>query len=144
MSGREPILVALFNLLIGPAGFRTTGRRVKPLTSVSEYPALFLRHTGDNFAPRATRMPPIVTINCEAWIYSTAGADPSVAPDTALNHLLDAVETALRPGPAFDAQTLGGLVTHCWIEGQIDIHPGDLDGVAIAIVPISILCPNTL
>jgi hypothetical protein len=39
---------------------------------------------------------------------------------------------------------LGGLVTHCWIEGRIEIHPGDLDGQAIAVVPIRMLVPTII
>ena len=60
---------------------------------------------------------------------------------TALNGLLDAVEAALNPFP-LEAQTLGGLVTHCWIDGSTDYHPGDLDGQAIAVVPVKVLVPT--
>jgi hypothetical protein len=125
-------------------GFRTTGRRLKMWTQTPEQPALFLRNVGDEYPPRTTRMLPKVAMEAEAWVYSNAGSDPDAVPAVTLNWLLDAIEKALKPAPGFEAQTLGGLVAHCWIEGKIEMHPGDLDGQAIAVVPISILVPSTL
>jgi hypothetical protein len=124
------------------SGFATTGRRLKLWSQVDEQPALFLRNVGDTYPERATRMPPKTIMNCEAWIYSNVGADPDVVPAVTLNNLLDAIETVLKPPPGFEAQTLGGIVAHCWIEGRIEMHPGDLDSQAIAVVPIRILVPS--
>lgn len=123
-------------------GFRTTGRRLKLWTEVAEQPALFLRNTRDDYAQRPTGIPARVTMNCEAWLYSNAGGNPDIAPAITLNYLVDALERALLPAGGQDAQTLGGLVQHCWIEGSVEMHPGDLDGQAIAIVPIKILVPT--
>jgi hypothetical protein len=71
--------------------------------------------------------------------------DVDLAPGVALNNLIDAVKAALDPVPGM-AQTLGlggtTTVQHCWIEGRIDMHPGDLDGQAIAVIPIKILAPG--
>lgn len=139
---RETILQALFLLLTRGGRFETVGRRLILWTQVAAQPALFLRHVGDSYSPHATRLPPRIVMHCEIWLYSNAGQDPDAAPEIALNILLDAVETLLRPLPGREAQTLGGLVTHCWIEGQVEIHPGDLDGQAIAIVPVKILVPT--
>ena len=86
-------------------------------------------------------MPGKVLMDCEVWLYSNAGANPDLAPAIGLNYLMDAVVAALNPFP-LEAQTLGGLVTHCWVEGKIDMHPGDLDGQAIAIIPVKILVPS--
>jgi hypothetical protein len=47
----------------------------------------------------------------------------------------------LAPSPVSGVQTLGGLVSHCWIEGEIEQFPGVLDGIAKAIVPVKILVP---
>ena len=122
-------------------GFRTTGRRLKLWGDVAAQPALFLRNASEEISPRNARMPPRVTMHCEAWIYSNAGTAPDVVPAVTLNHILDAVMQVLEPGPGQEVLTLGGLVHNCWVEGQVELHTGDLDGQAIAVVPIRILLP---
>jgi hypothetical protein len=47
----------------------------------------------------------------------------------------------LAPTGRAETQTLGGLVSHCWIEGRIEMDSGDNDGQAKAIIPIRILVP---
>ena len=126
-------------------GFQTTGDRLKWYTEVSAQPALFVRHTGDEYPPRRTarEIPPAPTLEFEAWLYSNAGRDPDVSPGTALDNLIDAVRAALTPAPGLP-QTLGlpGVVQHCWIEGHIDLEPGDASGQAIAVIPIKVLAPG--
>ena len=138
---RESIMQALFALLTASGPYQTTGRRLQLWTQIAAQPALFLRHSAEDYPARPTRIPPKTTIECEAWIYSKTG-DPELAPDIAQNALLDGVELALAPPPGEEAQTLGGLVTHCWVEGRVEIHPGDLDNQAIAVVPIKMLVPT--
>jgi len=125
-------------------GFRTASRRLKLWTDVAAQPALFLRTDSEDIAPRAARMPPRVTMRCEVWIYSKAGAAPDAVPAATLNYILDAVMRVLEPEPVREVQTLGGLVHNCWVEGQVELHTGDLDGQAIAVIPIHILVPNPL
>jgi hypothetical protein len=135
---REQILTALFNLLIPVAGFQTTGRRLVHWGKVAAFPALFLRNPDDDYPPRAIRgLPAKVTLHAEAWIYSASGPDD--APITPINNIIDAVELALKPPPIAETQTLGGLVSHCWIEGKIVKDPGDLDNIAKVLIPINIL-----
>ena len=140
---RDGAMVSLLTLLSAGGAYKTTGRRLLLWDKVPEQPALFLRHVGDDVPARRSGMPPRVTMECEAWIYSNAGQNPDVAPEAALNDLLDGIDLALRPPPGLEAQTLGGAVIHAWPEGRVEIHPGDLDGQAIAIVPIKILVPIT-
>lgn len=141
MSSRETVIAALFARLISGDDFKTTGRRVRHWSDVSDQPALFVRHTGEIVAPRVTRMPAKTVIECDVVIYSRAGKDPAVAPDTELNRLLGVVDALLRPPPAFDAQTLGGIVEHCWIEGDVTLYAGDIGDQAIAVVPVKLLAP---
>ena len=138
---RETIMAALFNLLNTPGTYATSSRRLKFWQDVAVQPALFVRHVGDEVQPRRTGMPGKLVIEAEAWVYSKGGANPDVAPETSLNALLDGIEAAIQPPPALEVQTLGGLVTHCWIEGKIELHPGDIGGQAIAVVPIKLLVP---
>lgn len=139
---REDIVGALFTVLCGSSAFATTGRKLLHWSKVSEQPALFLRHVNEHYPARPTGMPAKITLDCEAFLYSNAGANPDVAPSIALNALLDALEATLKPPLGFQAQTLGGRVQHCWIEGEVKLEPGDLGGQAIAIVPIKILVPS--
>jgi hypothetical protein len=131
-------------------GFRTTGRRLQMWNQVAEQPALFLRNIADEYPKRHGReLPPATIVEAEAWVYSNAGKDPDLAPAVGLNNLIDAIKAVLDPVPGLP-QTLGlatsgpngTTVQHCWIEGRIDMHPGDLDGQAIAVIPIKILAPG--
>jgi hypothetical protein len=74
------------------------------------------------------------------WIYCLHAPDSTV-PGTQLNDLLDAVETVLKP-PAFDGnrQTLGGLIDHAFIDGEVMVSEGSLpdDRYSIAVVPITL------
>ena len=139
---REDVMSALYAKLTAGGAYKTIGRRLVLWTKVAEQPALFLRHVGDEVVPRPTGMPPKIVIECEVWLYANTGANPDISPEIAINGLLDTVEVSLQPAPGVNAQTLGGLVAHTWIEGKIDIHPGDLGGQAIAIIPVKMLVPS--
>ena len=141
----EPALATSPAAATFATGFQTTGDRLRWYTEVSAQPALFVRHSGDEYPPRRTarEIPSAPIVEFEAWIYSNAGRDPDVAPGTALDNLIDAVRAALTPVPGLP-QTLGlpGIVQHCWIEGHIDLEPGDAGGQAIAVIPIKVLAPG--
>lgn len=68
----------------------------------------------------------------------TPGASP-------LYPLIEAIEATLEPSPSssLGVITLGGLVTHCWIEGEGVIIPGDIDpdGQCMATIPVNIVIP---
>lgn len=140
---RDAIMSALFALVTSVPGFMTTGRRLLLWTEVPEQPALFVRHIGDEIAPRAARgLPPKTTMRAEVWIYAQMGTDPESVPGAALDSLVDAVSAAMAPSAFTGVQTLGGLVSHCWIEGSLHLDPGDIDGQAKAIIPVHILVPS--
>ena len=142
MTDFDGIVQALYALASGSAAYATTGRRVCMMQEITDFPALFVATTGLAYAPREIRgLPPKRTIATEIWIYSDAGKDEDAVPETALFGLLSALETALEPSPISGVQTLNGLVSHAWIEGQAEIFPGVIGGVAMAIVPVRILVP---
>jgi hypothetical protein len=64
-----------------------------------------------------------------------------------MNTLLGAVDDALAPdGPKQpwnpqNVQTLGGLVEHCWTEGDTDKDPGISTNQGFAVIPVYILVP---
>jgi hypothetical protein len=136
---REQIYSALFTLVGGAADFVTTTRRIKEYSDVdqSTQPALLQVELGEKWdAPPG--MPPLVTLNARLFIYCETG-DPTAVVSTQLNGLLDAVSAALAPAPdAEERQTLGGLVFHCRIAGEVMIAEG-LSGQSEAVLPIEIL-----
>ncbi len=138
---REQVMQALLAHVTPPGIFKTTGRRLIYWTEVKAQPALFVRHVGDRYLRTATGMPPRVITQAEIWIYSQGAVDPNLSPDTAIDNLVDAIERWMAPPPIKEAQTLGGLVQHAWIEGPIEIHQGVLDVQAIAVIPVDILVP---
>jgi hypothetical protein len=122
-------------------GFLTFSRRFKYWTNVTAQPALFLRKADEEL-----RYPNTVlqeqTIKAEVWIYSKAGENPDLAPDIALNNLLDAVQAAFAPDNRMTNRfTLGGLVNWCRMVGKVEASPGDLDGQAIAVADVEIIVP---
>ena len=140
---REDIFEALFDLVANAAEFKTKKRRLKLWTEVngSQRPALFVAQRGETYIRNSEAVPQKVVLKAEIYIYTDAGKDPNVIPATDLNKLVDAVDAALAPSPVTGRQTLGGLVSHCWIEGDVMTDPGDLDGDGMAIIPVRILVP---
>ena len=139
---REQIIAALFDIASTAAKFNTSGRRLQLWSKVSSFPALFVQSTGTHYPPRDTRgLPPKRTISAELWVYTDVGKDPNANPEAALNDIVDAIEVVLAPNVLTGVQTLGSLVSHCWIEGEIEQFPGVLDGIAKAIIPVKILIP---
>ena len=139
---REAIISALFAKLSAIADFKTKGRRVEYWTQVADQPAIFLHHIGDNYVHAPTGIPSKVEMECQIWIYDNSGTSADAVPETNIHTLIEAVEAALVRPPGFQAQTLGGLVTHCWLDGRIDIHPGDAGSQAIAVMTLKILTPS--
>jgi hypothetical protein len=139
---REEIIVALFELALTATTFNTSNRRLQLWSKVASFPALFIQTVGNHYPPRDVRgLPPKRTITAELWVYTDVGKDPNANPEQALNDIIDAIEAALAPNVVSNVQTLGGLVSHAWIEGQIEQFPGVLDGIAKAIIPVKILIP---
>jgi hypothetical protein len=141
---RSTVLDALFTLLSASAAYVTTGRRLMHWTEVpaANQPALFQRLVGEDFAPlKGYGLPQEVTLKVEVWIYVNTQGPDSTPEDTILP-LLDALDTALAKGAAFDGrQQLGleGYVQHAWREGETTIAQGELDSQAICITTVHIL-----
>ena len=138
---REAIYAALFALAGNAADFQTATRRIKDYSDVdqSTQPALLQVELGEKWNARIG-MPPVVTLNCRLFIYCESN-DPTLPVSTQMNTLLDAVTAALAPpllphGPF--RQTLGGLVQHAGIAGEVTIAEG-LSGQSEAVIPIEIL-----
>jgi hypothetical protein len=139
-AARETIMQALFALVSGSASFVTASRRLQLWGSLSaaEKPAIFQYERDDNYR-NGNNYLPIVEMNVDLYIYTAPGMDSGVTPISVLNPLIDAIDAALAPNRVTRRQTLGGLVSHCYIDGKIMKDPGDLDGDGIAVIPVKIL-----
>lgn len=137
---REAIYAALFSLASGAASFVTKTRRIKEYADVdaATQPAILQLQLGEEWNAPVGK-PPIVTFSCKLFIYCESN-DPTQPVSTQINNLLDAVMAALAPPlmPPTFRQTLGGLVQHAGITGEVTIIEG-LTGQSEATVPIKIL-----
>lgn len=145
MATREAIIAALFELCIGVHDFRTTSRKLRLWAEVpkNERPALFLVEHSE-FHGRQSESLAKLELTASLFIYTDPGR-AGVSGGVELNTILDSLAATLRPAgaDAFIAgrQTLGGLVSHAYIDGEVIKDPGDLDGDGMLIVPIKILLP---
>lgn len=150
---REQIMAALYNVMQGllttaiptPGPFVTVSRKLRLWGDVDPtmQPALYLVEHKE--LPENTRrgLDDKNALLIRIFIYARADGD-SVIGGTIINNLLDAVETILEPSdPSINVNTLGGLVNRLWIDGETIKDPGDIDGQALAVLPIKILMPNT-
>lgn len=151
-KGRENIMVALYALLtpLGPTSiggnntFLTMSRKLVTWDKVppEQQPALFLADYTEFPDPSLLGLDDKNTMRPKIFIY--AAVDQYTIGSTVLNNLLDAVAAAMAPrDPSINVQNLGGLVNRVWFKGEPIKDPGDLDGQAVALLPIEILVPGT-
>ena len=137
---REAIYGALFKLLETMPSGQTFSRILAHWDDVpaTMQPAIYMTCVSQN-AEQVTGFPTKYILDAKVWIYThrdTAGDIPSVA----VNRILDELDSVLRPDPSPTYKvTLGGLVHHCWIDGEITTDEGTLGNQAVAIVPIRML-----
>lgn len=152
---REDIAEALFALgadvrwTIGAKeyAFRTKSRRLKTFDQVGaeQQPAFYCVETNERLAKR-TREPRQLVQSFSLVVYHQAGAVAEAVPATTNNLIMEAIEAALAPKPTDpgfrdDRNTLGGLVHHVWIEGEVIKDPGDLDKQGLIVVPVKVRHP---
>jgi hypothetical protein len=143
---REQIYSALFaglqSVLLSPAGpFKTVSRRWQDPTQLSpaDRPSLYQVQKDELIATSVNGLPLHAKLTVDLVLYTAGDSEPSSVPSTELNTLLDAVEAALRSATPGIAQSLGGKVSHCRIEGKIEIVENVQGSMALAIVPVEIL-----
>jgi hypothetical protein len=123
-------------------GFQTYSRRLRHAAEEADMPALYLLDIGEEHLPRQSNEPGQIVFSSEIWIFTDAGEDPDAVPASALNYLLDAVQTAIDPpdnNPGGLRQNLGlyGII-YARIEGEVMKDPGHNGRIAGAIIPIKI------
>lgn len=162
MSGvtRDQVSTALLNQLLkasfitllsnGQAiNFVTSGKRFRPWDEVqgAAQPAIFLTKPKEKHVRQDLRTPAIRTLQFEAFIYINDGSNKAatVTPMTSLDNIADAIDPrtngVLAPEVISNRQTLGGLIYDCYIEGEIIMVPGDMNGQGVMVIPILVIMP---
>jgi hypothetical protein len=145
-NSREQVFQALFTLLSNAYPWNFTSRRLQLWDTVQivQRPALFLfEGCPETYTWRQGQVSiPIITLQADVVVYTDASSkDPSFVPATQINDICDALDSALAPEPAYRRQTLGGLVDHCRIDGEVKKVPGDIDGDGMIWASILINLP---
>lgn len=145
MAKREDIYQALFNLISSISGVVTRSRKLKVYSDVTpiECPAIFQNQTGESISQETGR-PKITTLKCDWYIYLNVNGDRTNPQSPAINNILSEIDTVFTPNVMTGTFTLGGIVSHCWIEGETKIVEGVLGDYSIAIVPINIKTSEVL
>ncbi len=142
---RNQIMDALKALIEDMDTIALVSRRFQEFTSLSgsaEMPYAMICKPKESYPQRAiTGLPPKRTWTVEIIIYISVGNDQTDTPDETVNDILDELDFTLKPGVGKEVQTLGGLVDHCYIMGDIICVPGDLDGIGMIHVPLEIVVP---
>jgi len=143
---REQIYSALFSVLQGallsPAGpFKTVSRRWQDPSQISpaDRPALYQVQKDELAATAVNGLPVNWKMTVDLVLYSSGDSDPGVVPSTELNLLLDAAEAAIRNSVPGLAQSLGGRVSDCRIQGRIEIVENVQGSMAMAVIPVEIV-----
>jgi len=143
---REQIYSALFATLqaalLAPAGpFKTVSRRWQDPTQLSpaDRPSLYQVQKDEAISTSVNGLPLHAKCAVDLVLYTAGDSEPNSVPSTELNTLLDSVEAAIRSAMPGIAQSLGGKVSHCRIEGKIEIVENVQGSMALAIVPVEIL-----
>lgn len=148
MAVREPIYVALWALFLNHPNlvgqFLTTSRYKRHFddVDVSEMPALFLTQTGENWVKPGKGIPAKRTLTAMLALYTSTAQPNAILPATLINALMDTVDEVIEnPGNPSNTQTLGGLVEHVYLEGEVEIYEALLQEKSIALVPLTIMLP---
>jgi len=142
---REDVSVALFTLLKTATEFKTSSRRFQTWDEIAgaDKPALYMVTHKETHVKGKLITPAVRTLDIDVYLFIDTGLDPNSVPDTDLNTLIDAIDPetggVLAPAPGSSQQTLGGLVTNVYIDGEVIRVPGDLDGQGVAILPLKVV-----
>lgn len=141
---RETYYTALFALLQGAqtaGAVNVCDRRVRFLEEMgaADLPALFMAVDHQQTAQQRG-LPPRHTLGAKIYLYA-ANPDRHTAAGIALNGLIDTVEALIAPPAGSGVQTLGGLVSHAWLEGPIEVFEAPLGERAAAILTVQMLVP---
>lgn len=125
--------------------FVVISRRVVLFGECPAQPACYQAEHADQVS-QVTGMPYKSILEAKWIIYQNVAQDPKALGVVENNLIIQGCYEALKPRPddlGFHDKrnTLGGLVYHCFIGGQLFKDPGDLDGQGMMVIPIKLLVP---
>lgn len=148
---RENIYSAVFaywsGLTIGgnPA-FKTATRKLTVWENVAaeDQPALLQLQKSETVnKPKGLPARWVLSVELYLYVHTGASNDNSLIASQILNPLLDAVEAAITIDDVMNsACTLGGIVSHCYIDGAVEVFEGNLGDQAACIIPITVVVPT--
>jgi hypothetical protein len=105
-------------------------------------PALFMLEKRERWERIGKGISPKRTLEAHLLCYTDTTDPDSTPPAIVINTLMDVVDDVLTTvnNPS-NTQTLGGLVEHVYIEGDVMIAEGLLQENSIFVVPLTILLP---
>jgi hypothetical protein len=112
--------------------------------ATADMPALY-QHQVTETRSQDKGQPFILTMRVELYFYCTTqppseqAGDPTKIAAAQLNSMLDNLDAALAPDPVTMVQTLGGLVSHCWIAGNTTYYEDTQSQKAALIVGVEML-----
>lgn len=134
-------MAALFTQAQTVAGLNTVSRKFAQVKEVDAAlrPALYQRE-GHQIVKEKRFGLPVYHLRAWWFIYATCSPDSGTIPSVQLNGLVDSAALALAPDLT-GRQTLGGLVTHAYVDGQIFFYDGllPMDTDLITVLPITIV-----
>ena len=140
---REPAMLALFALAsqVRWSGqqFLYMDRRIRTPDQIGsdQQPACLQGEYNETFV-QVARLPYKRILSASWVIYHKP---PPTGGASANNAIMDAVQWVFRADDPSGTCTLGGLVYHAHIDGEVFKDPGDLDDQGMLIVPIKLLLP---
>lgn len=141
---REAIYAALFAKVSALSGIVSSSRILLHYNDVPARDQPSIYQTQISETPIQQKgMPAKWSLKVQLHLYVNRGGDHTIIPSQVINTMIDNLETVLKPDIS-GFQTLGGLVSHCWISGTIITSEGLLGDQEVAIVPIDILVTNQL
>jgi hypothetical protein len=147
---REPIFVALWNLITShptiQATFVQTARLLVHHSQVpgnaAGMPALYMIERSESHVRKGQGISDLRTLRPFLVMYFSTAQGTGALPATQCNNALDAIDYCINiPGNPANTQTLGGLVQHVYIEGEVTIDEGLLQETSVVVVPITIVIP---
>lgn len=154
---REPVLEAFAQKFMVMEEFESVSRRATldplDLNRINfDQPAIVLLEHDEDTQQRGRGVPPVLTLDVLICIYARiprdpqdpSRPDPEIPGATVINPLIETVEELFEPDdPLVGVCTLGGLVSHAWIEGKTIKVVGDItpSGQCFAGLPARIMLP---
>lgn len=138
MIHRRDIMAAVRSSVAGIPGIKTVGTLLLNHDQVPNQPAAFPVHVGERPVEDPYNLRGMREMAVELWLYTRGTERTDGDLEAAIDDLVDAAEAAFAPEPITNTNTLGDLVTACWIE-RIQISPGHAEGQAAAVIDLTIL-----